>query len=95
MNPRSRNVNPKDHVSRISQVSDVAFLSTNPRAEETKHTPALIVLSICIFFLFTVILAQATFKLTFFEPDTSEETIIRRTGLGAYLLPVRRSRPLS
>ena len=30
----------------------------------------------CIFFLFTVILAQATFKLTFLQPDTSEETII-------------------
>jgi nitrogen fixation/metabolism regulation signal transduction histidine kinase len=31
---------------------------------------------VCIFFLFTVILAQATFKLTFLQPDTSEETII-------------------
>ena len=33
-------------------------------------------LSICVFFLFAVILAQATFKLTFLQPDTSEETII-------------------
>jgi len=40
------------------------------------RTPALVALSICIFFLFTVIFAQATFKLTFLQPDTSEETII-------------------
>src|SRR5215813_12646784 len=40
------------------------------------NTPALVALSICLFFLFTVILAQATFKLTFLQPDTSEETII-------------------
>ena len=44
--------------------------------KKRSSTPALIALSICVFFLFTVILAQATFKLTFFEPDTSEETII-------------------
>jgi two-component system nitrogen regulation sensor histidine kinase NtrY len=52
--------------------------SSPPTREQKKRssTPALIVLSICVFFLFTVILAQATFKLTFFEPDTSEETII-------------------
>jgi len=48
------------------------------RQEEKKRssTPAIVALSICIFFLFTVILAQATFKLTFLQPDTSEETII-------------------
>ncbi len=52
--------------------------SSPPNREQKKRssTPALIALSICVFFLFTVILAQATFKLTFFEPDTSEETII-------------------
>ena len=52
--------------------------SSPPTREKKKRngTPALIALSICVFFLFTVILAQATFKLTFFEPDTSEETII-------------------
>lgn len=52
--------------------------SSPPTREQKKRggTPALIALSICVFFLFTVILAQATFKLTFFEPDTSEETII-------------------
>lgn len=44
--------------------------------EKRSSTPAIIALSICVFFLFTVILAQATFKLTFFQPDTSEETII-------------------
>ncbi len=49
-----------------------------PTREQKKRssTPALIALSICVFFLFAVILAQATFKLTFFEPDTSEQTII-------------------
>ncbi|MGA2905020.1 MAG: HAMP domain-containing protein, partial [Candidatus Korobacteraceae bacterium] len=44
--------------------------------KKRSRTPAIIALSICIFFLFTVILAQATFKLTFLQPDTSEETII-------------------
>ena len=52
--------------------------STPPIRPPKKHnsTPAIIGLSICIFFLFTVILAQATFKMTFLQPDTSEETII-------------------
>lgn len=52
--------------------------SNSPTRQEKKRssTPAIIALSICIFFLFTVILAQATFKLTFLQPDTSEETII-------------------
>lgn len=52
--------------------------SNLPTRQEKKRssTPAIIALSICIFFLFTVILAQATFKLTFLQPDTSEETII-------------------
>ncbi len=40
------------------------------------RTPALVALSICTFFLFAVIFAQATFKLTFLQPDTSEETLI-------------------
>ncbi|HKD84680.1 MAG TPA: ATP-binding protein [Terriglobales bacterium] len=44
--------------------------------KKRSSTPAIITLSVCIFFLFTVILAQATFKLTFLQPDTSEETII-------------------
>jgi len=44
--------------------------------KKRSNTPAIIALSVCIFFLFTVILAQATFKLTFLQPDTSEETII-------------------
>jgi hypothetical protein len=46
------------------------------QGKKRSSTPAIIALSICIFFLFTVILAQATFKLTFLQPDTSEETII-------------------
>ena len=52
--------------------------STPPIREPRKRnsTPAVIALSVCLFFLFTVILAQATFKLTFLQPDTSEETII-------------------
>ncbi len=51
---------------------------TPPTRQPKKHssTPAIIALSICIFFLFTVILAQATFKLTFLQPDTSEEALI-------------------
>jgi two-component system nitrogen regulation sensor histidine kinase NtrY len=55
------------------------MLPLSPPTREKKKrssTPALIALSLCVFFLFAVILAQATFKLTFFEPDTSEETII-------------------
>ena len=48
---------------------------TRPKRKRSS-TPAIVALSICIFFLFTVILAQATFKLTFLQPDTSEETII-------------------
>jgi nitrogen fixation/metabolism regulation signal transduction histidine kinase len=44
--------------------------------KKRSNTPAIIALSVCIFFLFAVILAQATFKLTFLQPDTSEETII-------------------
>ena len=55
-------------------------MPSNPPTRQDKKkrssTPAIIVLSICIFFLFTVILAQATFKLTLLQPDTSEETII-------------------
>ncbi len=52
--------------------------STPPNRPKDKRnsTPAIVALSVCIFFLFAVILAQATFKLTFFQPDTSEETII-------------------
>jgi two-component system, NtrC family, nitrogen regulation sensor histidine kinase NtrY len=44
--------------------------------KKRNSTPGLVALSVCIFFLFTVILAQATFKLTFLQPDTSEETLI-------------------
>ena len=52
--------------------------SSSPTRPTNKRssTPAIIALSVCVFFLFTVILAQTTFKLTFFEPDTSEETLI-------------------
>src|ERR1044071_4345427 len=44
--------------------------------KKRNSTPAVVALSICIFFLFTVIFSQATFKLTFLQPDTSEQTII-------------------
>ncbi len=44
--------------------------------KKPNRTPAIIALSICTFFLFAVIFAQATFKLTFLQPDTSEETLI-------------------
>ncbi len=52
--------------------------SASPTRQKNKrsNTPALLGLSICVFFLFTVILAQATLKITVFEPDTSEETLI-------------------
>jgi two-component system, NtrC family, nitrogen regulation sensor histidine kinase NtrY len=44
--------------------------------KKRNSTPAVVALSICIFFLFSIIFAQATFKLTFLQPDTSEETLI-------------------
>jgi two-component system nitrogen regulation sensor histidine kinase NtrY len=44
--------------------------------KKRNRTPAIVALSICTFFLFAVIFAQATFKLTFLQPDTSEETVI-------------------
>jgi two-component system, NtrC family, nitrogen regulation sensor histidine kinase NtrY len=52
--------------------------STLPMRPKQKpnRTPAIVALSICIFFLFAIIFAQATFNLTFLQPDTSEETII-------------------
>ncbi len=40
------------------------------------RTPAVIALSIATFLLFAVIFAQATFKLTILDPDTSEQTLI-------------------
>ena len=51
---------------------------TGPNRQKDKRssTPAIVALSIAIFFLFAVIFAQATFKLTFLQPDTSEETLI-------------------
>jgi len=51
--------------------------STTPLQSPKKNrTPAVIALSIATFFLFAVIFAQATFKLTLLDPDTSEETLI-------------------
>src|SRR5208283_5610803 len=45
--------------------------------QKPNRTPAIVALSICIFFLFAVIFAQATFNLTsILQPDTSEETLI-------------------
>jgi len=48
---------------------------TRPEKKRSR-TPAIIALCIAIFFLFAVIFAQATFKLSFLQPDTSEETLI-------------------
>ncbi len=49
---------------------------TRPQKKRNR-TPAIVALSICIFFLFAVIFAQATFNLTsILQPDTSEETLI-------------------
>src|SRR5664279_3765711 len=44
--------------------------------KKRSSTPAIVALSIAIFLLFSVIFAQATFKLSFLQPDTSEETLI-------------------
>ena len=44
--------------------------------KKRNRTPAIVALSIAIFLLFAVIFAQATFNLTFLQPDTSEETLI-------------------
>ncbi len=49
--------------------------STRPDKKRSR-TPAIVALSIAIFLLFAVIFAQATFNLTFLQPDTSEETLI-------------------
>ena len=49
--------------------------STRPNKKRSR-TPAIVGLSIAIFLLFAVIFAQATFNLTFLQPDTSEETLI-------------------
>ncbi len=47
------------------------------RAEHKRsRTPAIVGLSITVFLLFGVIFSQATFNLTFLQPDTSEETLI-------------------
>ncbi len=48
---------------------------TRPEKKRSR-TPAIVALSIAIFLLFGVIFAQATFKLSFLQPDTSEETLI-------------------
>ena len=51
--------------------------SATPSDKTKKNrTPAVIALSIAMFFLFAVIFSQATFKLTLLDPDTSEETLI-------------------
>ncbi len=44
--------------------------------KKRSRTPAIVALSIAIFLLFGVIFAQATFKLSILQPDTSEETLI-------------------
>jgi nitrogen fixation/metabolism regulation signal transduction histidine kinase len=52
------------------------FTAPTRPPKKRNSTPAVVALSICTFFLFAVIFAQATFKLTFLQPDTSEETLI-------------------
>ncbi len=47
------------------------------RADQKRsRTPAIVGLSVAVFLLFAVIFSQATFNLTFLQPDTSEETLI-------------------
>src|SRR5215831_5832850 len=53
-----------------------AVAPPNRLAKKRSSTPAIVGLSIAIFLLFAVIFAQATFKLSFLQPDTSEETLI-------------------
>ena len=50
--------------------------SPNRPDKKRSSTPAVVALSIAIFLLFATIFAQATFKLSFLQPDTSEETLI-------------------
>jgi two-component system, NtrC family, nitrogen regulation sensor histidine kinase NtrY len=50
--------------------------ATPSNSTKKNRTPAVIALSIITFFLFAIIFAQATFKLTLLDPDTSEETLI-------------------
>ena len=81
MKPRSQRVSGLVIVTEDSRheiAKPVMLPSTPPTRTQKKpnRTPALIALSICTFFLFAVIFAQATFKLTFLQPDTSEETLI-------------------
>jgi len=51
---------------------------TPPNRPDHKRsrTPAIVGLSIAVFLLFATIFSQATFNLTFLQPDTSEETLI-------------------
>ena len=49
--------------------------TTRPEHKRSR-TPAIVALSIAVFLLFAVIFSQATFNLTFLQPDTSEETLI-------------------
>src|SRR5271165_1618917 len=51
---------------------------TPPNRSDQKRgrTPAIVGLSVAVFLLFAVIFSQATFNLTFLQPDTSEETLI-------------------
>ena len=60
------------------QPSRVMSPVTPPNRPDQKRnrTPAIVGLSIAIFLLFAVIFSQATFNLTFLQPDTSEETLI-------------------
>ena len=50
--------------------------ATPSNSTKKNRTPAVIALSIATFLLFAIIFAQATFKLTLLDPDTSEETLI-------------------
>ncbi len=50
--------------------------ATPSNRTKKNRTPAVIALSIATFLLFAVIFAQATFKLTLLDPDTSQETLI-------------------
>jgi len=51
-------------------------LDTVAAKPKKNRTPTVVALSIATFLLFAVIFAQATFKLTLLDPDTSEETLI-------------------
>ena len=68
-------VGAPDGAAYPSRVMSPVTPPTRPEQKRSR-TPAIVALSIAVFLLFGVIFSQATFNLTFLQPDTSEETLI-------------------